>query len=62
MNTIKYKVVQNSETKELSLHILRPIDDKEWMVVDHFNDMTVKELKHLADYIYSILKQKNANN
>jgi len=57
MDTIKYKVVQHPETKELSLHILRPIDDKEWMVVDHFNDMTVKELKHLADYIYSILKK-----
>lgn len=57
MESIRFKVVQNPETKELSLHILRPIDDKEWMVVDHFNDMTVKELKHLADYIYSILKK-----
>lgn len=57
METIKFKVLQNPETKELSLHILRPMDDNNWVVVDHFNDMTIKELKHLADYIYSILKK-----
>jgi hypothetical protein len=57
MESIRFKVVQHPETKELSLNILRPIDDKEWLIVDHFNYMTVKELKHLADYIYSILKK-----
>lgn len=62
MDTIKFKAVQNPQTKEIELQILRPINDKEWMVIDHFNGMTPQELKHLADYIYSILKQKNANN
>lgn len=58
METIKYKVVQNPETKELSLHILRPMGDNNWVVVDHFNDITKEELRHLAEYIYSLFRKK----
>ena len=57
MDTIKFKVVQDPQTKELSLNILRPIDDKQWVIVDHFNGMTQQELKSMADYIYTLFKK-----
>ena len=59
MDAIRFKVVQDPQTKELSLHILRNMDDKHWVVVDHFNGMTPRELKSMADYIYALFKKKD---
>jgi hypothetical protein len=62
MDTIKFKVIQDPQTKDLSLHILRLINDGEWAVIDRFNGMTTQELKQLADYIYALFKKKDNNN
>ena len=59
MDTIKFKVIQDPQTKDLSLHILRLINDGEWAVIDRFNGMTPQELKQLADYIYALFKKKD---
>lgn len=59
MDTIKFKVIQDPQTKDLSLHILRLINDGEWAVIDRFNGMTAQELKQLADYIYALFKKKD---
>jgi hypothetical protein len=57
-DTIKYKVIQSPETKNLTLQIYRPFGDKnEWMIVDHFNDMTAIELKCLVDYLNLLFKK-----
>jgi hypothetical protein len=61
MDTIKFKVIQDPQTKDLSLHILRLINDGEWAVIDRFNGMTAQELKQLADYIYGLFKKKDAH-
>lgn len=61
MDTIKFKVAQDPHTKDLSLHILRLINDGEWAVIDHFNGMTPQELKQLADYIYGLFKKKDTH-
>jgi hypothetical protein len=58
-DTIKYKVVQNKETKDLELQILRPYgDNNEWVIVDHFNEITTLELKCLTEYLISLFKKK----
>ena len=60
-DTIKYKVFQDSLTQKVRLELYRPygIDD-EWMQIDGFDDLTVGELKCLAEYlIYVFNKAKN---
>ena len=61
MDTIKFKVAQDPHTQDLSLHILRLINDGEWAVIDRFNGMTPQELKQLADYIYALFKKKDTH-
>lgn len=58
-DTIKYRVIQSPETKNLTLQIYRPYGDKDnqWMMVDHFNELTSIELKCLGDYINSLFKK-----
>jgi hypothetical protein len=58
-DTIKYRIIQSPETKDLTLQIFRPYGDKDnqWMMVDHFNEITAKELICLRDYISSLLKK-----
>jgi len=59
MDTIKFKAIQNPQTKEIELQVLRPIDDKDWVIIDHFNGMTPQEFRALGDYIYSIFHKKS---
>lgn len=58
-DTIKYKVIQSPDTKNLTLQIYRPYGDKdnEWMMIDRFNELTSVELKCLGDYINSLFKK-----
>lgn len=58
-DTIKYKVVQSPETKNITLQIYRPYGDKDnqWMMIDHFNEMSIKELVYLHDFLSSLLKK-----
>jgi|LakMenEpi03Aug12_release.lakeMendotaPanAssembly.Ray.scaffolds.fasta_scaffold3453988_1 hypothetical protein len=58
MDTIKFKAIQDRKTKEISLYVLRPVNEKEWMVIDRFNKMDVKEFKYLGDFIHSIFNKK----
>jgi hypothetical protein len=59
-DTIKYKVLQNPQTKDLTLQIYRPLDNNEWVMVDHFNEITTKELKCLCEYIHSLFNKKES--
>jgi hypothetical protein len=58
-DTIKYRVVQSPENKNLNLQIFRPYGEESnhWMMVDHFNELTPVELKCLGDYINSLFKK-----
>jgi hypothetical protein len=57
-DTIKYKVIQSPETKNLTLQIYRPYGEKnEWVMVDHFNEITSAELKCLCEYVSSLFKK-----
>lgn len=58
-DTIKFKVIQSTENKNLTLQIYRPYgkDNNNWMIVDHFNELTPRELKYLGDYITSLFKK-----
>lgn len=60
-DTIKYKVIQSPETKNLTLQIYRPYGDKdnEWMMVDHFNELTHQEVKCLCEYLLSLFHKKS---
>jgi hypothetical protein len=55
-DTIKFKLVQDPITKTVNLQIFRPYSDgpKDWMLVDHFNEMTIAELRCLNEYITTI--------
>lgn len=63
-DTIKYKVIQSPETKDLTLQIYRPYGDKDnqWMMVDQLNALTIKELVCLHDYISLLFKRKSNEN
>ena len=57
-DTIKYKVIQSPETKNLTLQIYRPYGEKnEWVMVDYFNEITPVELKCLCEYVSSLFKK-----
>lgn len=57
-DSIKFKVTQNSITKNVNLEIYRPYDiNDQWMRVDVFNEMTVQELKCLTEYLIEIFKK-----
>lgn len=58
-DTIKFKVIQSPENKDLTLQIYRPYgeQDNQWMMVDHFNELTPAELKCLGNYINSLFKK-----
>jgi hypothetical protein len=61
-DTIKFKVSQDHTTKDIELQIYRPFNESngvtEWMMVDRFNEMSIQELKCMADFIYSLFKKK----
>lgn len=59
-DTVKYKVIQSAETKNLTLQVYRPYGDKDnqWMMVDQFNELTVQEVKCLCEYLISLLNKK----
>lgn len=59
-DTVKYKVIQSPETKNLTLQVYRPYGDKDdqWMMVDHFNELTVQEVKCLCEYLTSLFNKK----
>lgn len=58
-DTIKFKVFQDANTKNVRLEIYRPYGvNEEWMRVDVFNEMTVPELKCLAEYLIYIFNKK----
>jgi hypothetical protein len=58
-DTIKYKVLQSPETKNLTLQIYRPYGEKnEWVMMDHLNEITTLELKCLTEYLISLFKTK----
>lgn len=62
-DTIKYKVYQDPITKNVRLQIYRPYGiDNEWMMVDSFNDMTVKELQSLLEYLVYIFNKAKKDN
>lgn len=58
-NPIKFKAVQNPNTKEVEIQIYRQMTDTEWMMVDRLNELSVSELKQLYDYIGSLFTKKN---
>lgn len=56
----KYRVHQDCVTKDYSLELYRncgTIKD-EWVKVDQLVGLSAKELKEIADYIYSLIKKK----
>lgn len=57
-DTIKYKVFQDSLTQKVRLEIYRPygIND-EWMKIDGFNDLSISELRCLAEYLIYIFNK-----
>lgn len=62
-DSIKYKVYQDPITKNVKLQIYRPYGiDNEWMMVDSFNDMTVKELQSLLEYLVYIFNKAKKDN
>lgn len=57
-DTIKYKVFQDSLTQKVRLEVYRPFGiDDEWMKIDSFNDLTVTELRCLAEYLIYIFNK-----
>lgn len=57
-DTIKFKVVQDQASKDIKLEVYRPYGiNNDWMRVDFFNDMTVKELKCLTQYLIAIFNK-----
>jgi len=62
-DTIKFKVTQNSLTKNVKLEIYRPYDiNDHWMRVDVFNEMTIQELKCLTEYLIETFKKAKNHN
>ena len=61
-DTIKFKVYQDQNTKNVRLEVYRPygIND-DWMIVYTFNDMTVQELLCLKDYLIYIVNKNPRN-
>jgi hypothetical protein len=59
-DTVKYRMTQNPDTKNIELQIYRNYgtDKDEWVMVDRFNGLTSLELKCLADHIYSLFRKK----
>jgi len=58
-DTIKFRVLQNPDNKNVNLEVYRPYgNNNEWMRVDIFNDMTLKELKCLTEYLIGIFQKK----
>lgn len=57
-DTIKFDIKQDSLTKNVTINIYRPygIDD-EWMIVDTFNELSIKELKYLTEFLISVFKK-----
>jgi hypothetical protein len=61
-DSIKFRVVQNPISKNITLEIYRPYGiDNDWMRVDSFNEMTVQELKYLTEYLIKLFKTKSSN-
>lgn len=59
-DTIKFKVRQDPTTKNITLEIYRPYGiDNDWVRVDMFNEMTVRELKTLTEYLIKIFKNSS---
>lgn len=57
-DTIKYKVFQDPLTQKVRLELYRPygIND-EWAKIDSFSDLTVSELRCLAEYLIYIFNK-----
>lgn len=61
-DSIKFKIVQNAITKNVTLEIYRPYGiDNDWMRIDSFNEMTVPELKHLTEFLLKLFTTKSGN-
>lgn len=62
-DTIKYKIVQSPETKNLTLQVYRPYGEKndEWMIVDHFNELSIDEVRCLCEYLISLFNKRKQN-
>ena len=58
---IKFRIKQSPDTLRVKLEIWRKYGEKEdeWMCNENLTDITVSELKKLADYIYLKIKPKS---
>lgn len=63
VNNIKFNIKQDRDTKLVQIEIYRPMDDNNWIMLERIEEkLTVSELKHLADYIYSLIQKGKKNN
>ena len=60
LDNIKFKVKQDSVTKNIDLQIYRNcgVQKDEWVMLDRLKDLTPKELKALAEFINSLFVKK----
>jgi plasmid maintenance system antidote protein VapI len=60
LDNIKFKVKQDSVTKNIDLQIYRNCGSQkdEWVMLDRLKDLTPKELKALAEFINSLFVKK----
>jgi len=57
-DTIKFRLVQDKISKDIRLEFYRPYgDNDEWMRIDITQEITIKELKCLTEYLISIFKR-----
>lgn len=56
---IKFKVVQNRQTKKVCLEMFHKIGDgdHDWVGIEKFADISILELKELRDYLNNIFDQ-----
>lgn len=53
---VKFKAVQDGVTKDVRLETWVRQDDGVWVLVDTGINLSVVELRSLADYIYSLFR------
>jgi hypothetical protein len=57
--TARYRVIQDPQTKNITLQVYRNygVDTDEWVMVDHFHELTPKEFRCLIDFLNSLIKK-----
>lgn len=57
METTRFIIKQNPNTKEVEIELYRTMDDGSWMMFDRFAPISVKELKMLELKIHEIFSR-----